>query len=326
MKLRGLTIAEAIIAIFMLAAGFIVTARCFNGALQYSAMVATRQEAVICAQNRIRTMRAWSRTHHFPQGSLDMDNWGPYAAGGPVADAADPRYQITTSITTPEYYNPCTRFEALHIPTNTDYKMTALRRQITVTASWGSALNQKVSLTTLICAPPPQYSVAPANLANRNRPSFSLGLLAQLIAMSALAGPEQVAMDLPLGSPPPPVPGPYSATSATGLQVTVTPSVLTLHHGEISDCTTTTRLLTGSGPLPTQLPARLEWAIVGPGNGTLQVSRDGRSAKFIHRVTVPSTSGPRIYYADGLQCTIEVTARYAGRVVRQSSAPISLIP
>lgn len=327
MTRRGLTITEAIIAIFILAAGFIITARCFNNALQYSATTTTRQEAVICAQNRLRAMRAWSRTHHFPRGTSTMDDWGPYAAGGPVADVADPRYQITTTITQPEYYNPCTRFESLEIAANTDYKITQMRRQITVTASWGSGANRQVVLTTMICAPPPIHATTtPHTLANGYSSRGLVGKLAQMMLASVLCAPEQVALDLPVGCPPPSVPAVATPGSVTAMIVTVTPSVTALHHDEMTTIDATTRLKNSGGFLPGQLPTRMEWSLIGPGNGTLKVSRDGRRATLTHRVTVPSSGAPRIYYTDGLQCTVEVTAKYAGRTVRQTSVPISLVP
>jgi Tfp pilus assembly protein PilV len=60
-KYTALALTEAIIAVFILAAGFIVTSRLFHQALRYETQISTQQTAVLLAERQMESIRGWSR-------------------------------------------------------------------------------------------------------------------------------------------------------------------------------------------------------------------------------------------------------------------------
>ena len=134
MKRRGLSLAEAVVAIFLLVAGFSIVAQLFHRAMQYSTRVTLRQQGVAIANRRLEDIRVWSRSHHLPAGNLPMTDWGPFAVS-PVLDPYDSFFEITTEFSQPVFYNPCTRFELVNPGAPERVQMTAFRTQVTVTVT-----------------------------------------------------------------------------------------------------------------------------------------------------------------------------------------------
>lgn len=320
-SIKAVTLVEAIIAIFMLAGGFVVVTRCYHAALRHSTRVTTRLDAVLCAQNRIRAMRAWSQVHHHPAGTLTMDQWGPYAAGGPTVDPADSRFSITTVITNPAFYDPCTTFEFVEPAASRRFTLPTQRRQVTIRVTWGGS--EIVDLTSILCAPPPRFS-------RHTNP------LPMLVAIQALCwlepGSHHLALDLPPGpvAPPPTLPAP-NVISTCRLQLyqgasDSLPTSITLSHNQTE--TYNAVLECQSGGVTMAVPARVSWFVLGPGNGTLVPVRGGNRVTFHNfiQVRIAAPPGTKKYYTDQLDCTLRATAKYAGRIVTAETPPLSLVP
>lgn len=316
----GLTLVEAIIAMFLLAGGFVVVSRCFHAALRYSTRTTMRWDATLCAQNRLRAMRAWSLVNHHPAGALDMDQWGPYAAGGPTVDPADPRFSITTVITNPTFYDPCTKFEQV-VPTTAErFTLTSQRRQITIRVTWGSL--EFVDLTTILCAPAPRFS--------QRSLSGRLALWAGMHWLSYL-GPQELAWDLPSGAPPPAPSLPAANLNTCVLQLyqgasDSSPVPINLSHDQTESYNARLQVL--SGGTTVEVPARVTWFVVGPGNGTLIALRGGNRVTFRHQVKAKIAAAPgfKYYYTDNLRCNLRATAKYAGLIVNSDTPDITLQP
>lgn len=305
----------------MLAGGFVVVSRCYHAALRSSTFTTLRQDAVICAQNRLRAMRAWSQANHHPIGSLDMDDWGPYAAGGPTADPADPRFMVTTVISNPTFYDSCSKFELVEPTSTTRYTLATERRQITLRVSWGS--NQSINLTTLICAPAPKFA--------HQVKSWQLLALLGSTGLLGLWPRQSLALDLPLtpAPPAPSLPPPNLSTCFVQLYQgpsDASPSPTTLAHNQVEAYRG--ELQCQSGGVTRTLPARVSWSVLGPGNGTLTPLRGSNRVNFRHQIKVSITAAPgyKYYYTDNLSCRLRCTAKYAGLIVTADTPPISLVP
>ncbi len=342
-KFRALTLVESIIAIFLLAAGFIVVSRCFHSALQISASVNTRTAAVGVAQKHIELVKAWSRLYHFPRGSKTMDEWDVCSASYST-DSDDGRFQVASVVTNPDFYVPCTLFEKAveSAPANPNPMEPArvanrkvdVRRQITVVVNWGG--NESVRLTTMIVRPSPVLADVPATVADNGvldiqdsslalqlpyeegsdagngsvRKLVMRSLAPGLSTLFAFAGVLGEA-GLPFSAPPP---NTVVATALVDLPV----APVTLHHDEKVDLSAKLRL----GPTRLDSPPRFHWSILGSGTGTLVAERDGMSAKFYHYYENQGIVG----YTDNRTVQIEATAIYAGKIVRARSQVITLVP
>ncbi len=304
MKRKGLTLAEAVVAIFLLVAGFSIVAQLFHRAMRYSTRITVRQQAVAIANRRLEDIRAWSRAHHLPGGTLPMTDWGPWTAS-PVQDSYDPSYEISTEFSRPPFYNPCTRFELVNPLAPDRVDLTAYRTQVTVTVGWGGS--ESVRLTTFICVPTGSLSEAPAP-----RPWLAL------MAYWMLAAPPSPAGTSPLD--------PVPASPAATYTLVVSPAGTTpsgspvIHHEE--SVTYEAQLVAAVSGTNVNLPCRIRWASLGPGAGTMRYIRGTNRIEFTHRVVLNGL----VVYADDLEAQLEASATYRGRVYRASSPRIVLVP
>lgn len=157
MKRRGLTLAEAIVAIFVMLAGVVVMVRLFHTSLRYQTLVDNQSTAVMLAEREMERVRGWSRKNHTsPTASLDFNNFLADSYPGKTA-YEDPDFSgflIQTTAAAHAIYSPCSLFELLY-PTVAERRV--LRnsvRKITVTVSWGwdpyNSAPLKHELTSLV--------------------------------------------------------------------------------------------------------------------------------------------------------------------------------
>ena len=330
LRRRGLTLVEAIIAIFLLLAGFIVVIRCFHSALRISAVTSTRVLAIQVGQRHLESIRSWSRMAHEPRGNRLMTAaWGSLDGTTYHTDSYDPRFRIATIISAPPFYSPCTLFEQVIAngppsgpldPVRTPTDFTRSRRQVTDVVNWGGS--ESVRLSTFICAPTPlvvQHPGRPRALAiNLLRRVALWSMSSQVVSFrrpwrriyTSLLAPWLIALPLlplpaPVGQPP------FNATT------TVAPAgPVTLSHDAAANFEAD---FINNG---VSLPCRVRWSVLGPGTGTLLVASDGRSARFIHSYD----DNGLLSYADNLTCQLEVTVVYRGLIVKGRSGLISLVP
>lgn len=158
---RGLTLAEAIVSIFVLLTGIIVTVRLFHTGLRYQTLVNNRITASMLAEREMERVRGWSRKQFTsPGATADFNNFLNENYPGKTAyqDPNFPEFQIEALATASEIYSPCSLFEKLQ-PVSNRRLITAALRKITVTVSWGwDPTNSKMlshQLTSLVGWPTP---------------------------------------------------------------------------------------------------------------------------------------------------------------------------
>lgn len=168
MKPRGLTLAEAIVSIFVMLAGVVVMVRLFHTSLRYQTLVDNQSTAVMLAEREMERVRGWSRRNHTsPGASLDFNNFLSDAYPGKTAyeDTDFPGFQIQTAAVANAIYSPCSLFELLY-PATERRVIRNSARKITVTVSWGwdpyKLAPIQHELTSLVAWPTCKFPPAPA--------------------------------------------------------------------------------------------------------------------------------------------------------------------
>ena len=94
---RGVTLAETIIACFVLTFAMLVSSALFHTALQHSVRIDRKQRAARIAEQRVEELRSWSRANHGTNGNLEFGiGWDAF--NGIVEDPENPGYQVETEI------------------------------------------------------------------------------------------------------------------------------------------------------------------------------------------------------------------------------------
>lgn len=139
MKRRGLTLAEAIVSIFVMLAGLVVMVRLFHTSLRYQTLVDNQSTAVMLAEREMERIRGWSRRHHTSPGAdLNFNNFlgDAYPAKTAYEDSDFPGFQIQSVAVANAIYSPCSLFELLY-PAAERRVIRSSARKITVTVTWG---------------------------------------------------------------------------------------------------------------------------------------------------------------------------------------------
>lgn len=146
----GLTLAEAIIAVFVLLAGFAIMTRLFHTGLRYQTLVDNQGIAVMLAERQMERIRGWSRrVHKCPGGSQAFTNWtGCPGAGSATPDADFPGHTVEVEHEAYPVATPCSLFESLY-PTDERRLLQASVRRVKVTVRWSSQEHSLVSLVTI---------------------------------------------------------------------------------------------------------------------------------------------------------------------------------
>jgi len=157
MKRRGLSLAETVIALFLLTFAVILCVNLFQLGLRYSGRVEQEAVATLIAQKQIAAIRGWSATrvgagYHF-------DDWAPFTNFS-AADPDQPGFQLRVTAQPAPAFDPCSAFAAVVAPGNQTILRTSLEK-VTVTVSWGSPdPNNQVTLTTLVGDPVREWRVS----------------------------------------------------------------------------------------------------------------------------------------------------------------------
>lgn len=148
---RGLSMAEAIIAMFVLLGGFTVIFRLFHTAMQYSNVIDAQQQKVRVAQNKLEEIRAWSRVNHQPAGPTPFTDWTHWhnLSG---RDSEYPAIDWKVTVRNAPLSSPCSLFEKAETVVDRRRLMPDSCKQITVEANTGLG-SHGVTLTTLIGQP-----------------------------------------------------------------------------------------------------------------------------------------------------------------------------
>lgn len=181
MKQRGLTLAEAIVSIFVLLAGVVVMVRLFHTSLRYQTLVDNQSTAVLLAEREMERVRGWSRKNHTsPGASLNFNNFlaDNYPGKTAYEDPDFSGYTIQTTAVANDIYSPCSLFELLY-PTPADRRVIRSSvRKITVRVTWGwdpySLAPLKHELTSLVGWPTCRVPPTPPASASVSGPGSSI--------------------------------------------------------------------------------------------------------------------------------------------------------
>lgn len=157
MTRRGLSVAETVVAMFILVAAMLVLITLFHAGLRQTTRVKAQAIAANLARNRVEQLRGWANAP--AGGGFNYDDWSPYA-DVTVTDPAFPEYQVRIRSLGHRLYSPCSLFESEQ--TDPVYG-NDLAQRVEVTVSWD---DQNLRLTTLVGAPrrlwgSPALSVTP---------------------------------------------------------------------------------------------------------------------------------------------------------------------
>jgi len=149
----GLSLVEAIIAMFILFSAFLVIIALFHSGLRHSNRVEQQQLAVFLGQRKIEEVRAWAQTT--TAGGYAFDNWTPYQ--GVTSTPVDfPDYRIGTTASNQTVYSGCSHLEKAYPNTpGLQRKFTQSCKLLEVRVTWGQA--NQLLLNTLVASPPRKF-------------------------------------------------------------------------------------------------------------------------------------------------------------------------
>ena len=153
MKRRGLSLAETVLSLFLLAFSIILCTNLFHVGLRYSGRVEQEAVATLIAQKKLAEIRAWASTR--VPGGFHFDDWTPYA-NFTTNDPDQPGYLINVVARPAPLLDPCTSFGALFLPAN-QTRLQASYQKVTATVTWGAGPG--IALTTLIGDPVREWRV-----------------------------------------------------------------------------------------------------------------------------------------------------------------------
>ncbi|MCA9795883.1 MAG: hypothetical protein KC910_28945, partial [Candidatus Eremiobacteraeota bacterium] len=141
---RGLSIAETVVAMFILVAAMLVLITLFHSGLRQTTRVKAQAVAANLARNKVEQLRGWANTS---SGSgFNFDDWSPYA-DVTVSDPDFPEYRLRIRAMNQRLYSPCSLFESEQ---SDPVYANDVAEQVEVTVSWD---DQDLRLTTLVGSP-----------------------------------------------------------------------------------------------------------------------------------------------------------------------------
>lgn len=146
---QGLSLAEAIVAIFILLAAFVVMVRLFHTGIRYQAMVDNENIAALLAERQMERIRGWSRRAHGCPGSTHaFSDWTEMPGLVAFEDPEFPGFEIQAQSTVQVLYSPCSLFEAIQ-PTTQQRRIEQSLRRVLVRVAWSRREHLLVSLVGL---------------------------------------------------------------------------------------------------------------------------------------------------------------------------------
>lgn len=142
---RGLSLAETVIAVFLLLCACMVVVALFHSSLRYSSRVLVHNAAARVAEKRLAMLRVLAR----------QDFYGPVWAtytGVPAPDPDEPEFRVAIRQNMDTLSSPCSSLENLQ--GGRARTLSSSFRRVTVTVSWlPTTTANQLSLTSLIGAP-----------------------------------------------------------------------------------------------------------------------------------------------------------------------------
>ena len=168
----GISLAEAIVACFVMTAALVVSAALYNSALNHSVRIDRMHRAAQVVDRRIEEIRAWSREQHGTNGPEEFtDGWEAFD-DQVTTDPDYPEFEITTRIIEQDLYSPSSAFEDKSFAAQADEtvpkdlkdeqrKLNDSSYRIEVEGRWGSGPKDVFVARTLIADPVKDYGWDP---------------------------------------------------------------------------------------------------------------------------------------------------------------------
>lgn len=150
---RGVTLAETIISLFILAAAFTVIAALLHSGLSWQGRIEQRTLAAQLAKKRMAELRAWARTH-LEANRYHYDDLNPaWEQAFPPTDPDYPGLEVVVKVLDQTLFSPNTTIEAPWEGLGVARRMDRSAKRVKVTARDPGDPSGAVSLVTLICDP-----------------------------------------------------------------------------------------------------------------------------------------------------------------------------
>jgi len=154
---RGLSLVETLIACFLLSLAVLAVTVLFHTSMRYQRNLEIRGRALLLATKKLAEIRAWAKAS-----ANFASNWAPYR-GTSSYDASAPLIRIDCDCNDRgrTLYSPC---QSLEIARGSDARtMTRSVVPIRVTAAWGAASKDRVSLFSYVSQPVPSLGTRQAS-------------------------------------------------------------------------------------------------------------------------------------------------------------------
>ena len=158
---RGVSLGEAIVAIFLIVSAVMVTVTLFHSGLRYARMAETRATAGIYGRKVMQQIRSWARN----PANYDDPNWAPYN-GVELTDPDFPGFlaRVDCQPAGRDLLSPSSELETMHgaLAHRLDKAVVPVR----VTVVWGQP-EQRLPLVSLVGEPERELAAGPNVLVQR---------------------------------------------------------------------------------------------------------------------------------------------------------------
>ncbi len=180
---KGVSLAEAIVACFILTTAMAVSAALYHSALKHSARIDKMHRATRAIDRRIEKIRAWSRDVHGTNGLLAFDEGWSGDIIAPGVDSEYPEVEVSVSLAedlppterSKHYYqllSPSSAFEEVHFAAQADQTVADEDKEkkrvlndsaqlLVVTGKWGEGPKEKLVARFLLTDPVKDYGWSP---------------------------------------------------------------------------------------------------------------------------------------------------------------------
>jgi len=149
----GMTLAETVVAIFVLTLAIAFVGAMLRNGLHYQAHSERRMMAMALARNKMAFLRAWART---PRNRSQYYYDDPPASWASQVQGSDPEYPnfvVRCVVQTMVVYSPCTSMEAPYVPLGTARVMNSSARKVKISVADPSDPLWSADIVTMVCDP-----------------------------------------------------------------------------------------------------------------------------------------------------------------------------
>lgn len=161
-RLRGLTLAETIMAIFVLTLALSFVAQLLQIGLRHQARSERRLLAISLARKKLAGLRAWARTRTSGSNYRFDESAAAWIAQAQVADPEYPGFVVRCLVDNHLLYSPCSSMEAAYIPLGIAREMRQSARRVKISVADPGDPGWSADLVTLVADPTRDLRLADA--------------------------------------------------------------------------------------------------------------------------------------------------------------------